>query len=128
MNFRTGKQLVWQHGEQLFLHISKNWISTKVQIDKDNIGYNQIVKTNIDVECFGVQISVRIGPKRVSKTFAQENKNEIDISWLLPLKDDNRGGPIVQNENIGINMIGGNLVVAESAFFTPTDKIKIPLA
>ena len=28
---------------------------------------------------------VQIGPKRVSRTFAQENQNEIDNFWLLPL-------------------------------------------
>ena len=77
----------------------------------------------IDQKDLGEIIAVQpIGPKRVSKTFIQESQNEIDIQ-----EDDNRSGPIVQNENIGTNKIGRYLMITESAFFNPTDAIRIPI-
>ena len=80
----------------------------------------------------GKKMHVKRGPKRVSITFAQESQIETDNFWLLQLKalqkDGNRTGPIVQKEKVGTSMIGGNLTMAENAFFIPTDKIRIPMA
>ena len=58
-------------------------MSTKVKIDKDNTGYEIIQTKNKSFlklnSCpNGEKIIVQIGPKRVSKTFAQESQNEIN--------------------------------------------------
>ena len=63
-------------------------MSTKVKIDKNNTGYDKLeftikkflvvlVNSCPNGEKIIVQM-VEIGPKRVSKTFAQESQNEID--------------------------------------------------
>ena len=63
-------------------------MSTKVKIDKNNTGYDKLeftikkflvvlVNSCPNGEKIIVQM-VEIGPKRVSKTFAQESQTEID--------------------------------------------------
>ena len=63
-------------------------MSTKVKIDKNNTGYDKLeftikkflvvlVNSCPNGEKIIVQM-VHVGPKRVSRTFAQESKNEID--------------------------------------------------
>ena len=64
-------------------------MSTKVKIDKDNTGYDtleipinerltvSVLKSCPNGEKIIVQVA-QIVPKRVSRTFAQENQNEID--------------------------------------------------
>ena len=64
-------------------------MSTKVKIDSDNTGNEEIEMPITKSWAFlvfnlcpnGEKITVQmvqIGPKRVSRTFAQESKNEID--------------------------------------------------
>ena len=77
---------------------------------------------------FGTTEHAILNIKLIHVNFADIPSFSCLNNWQQLFDSDLLTGPIVQKENIGTKMIGGNLEIAENAFFIPTDEIRIPMA